>query len=157
MHQAGRRECLAVRRAVGIMDVSTLGKIDAQGPDVASFLDWFYTSSWPDLKVGRCRLGLMCDENGMVMDDGVGVRLGERHFMLTTTTGGAARVFGWLERWRQTEWPKSRVHLTSVTEQWAAIAVAGALRREGLEVGRTPLAFFPGGVPLLSPPVCNRR
>ena len=133
MHQAVRRECLAVRQAVGIMDVSTLGKLDAQGPDVTSFLDWFYTGSWADLKVGRCRLGLMCDENGMVMDDGVGVRLGERHFMLTTTTGGAARVLGWLERWRQTEWPKARVHLTSVTDQWAAIALAGPLSRQVLQ------------------------
>jgi sarcosine oxidase subunit alpha len=133
MQQAVRRECLAVRQAVGIMDVSTLGKIDARGPDVASFLDWFYTSSWPDLKIGRCRLGLMCDENGMVMDDGVGVRLDDRHFMLTTTTGGAARVLGWLERWRQTEWPSTRVHLTSVTDQWAAIALAGPLSRQVLQ------------------------
>ncbi|HEY4037402.1 MAG TPA: sarcosine oxidase subunit alpha family protein [Burkholderiaceae bacterium] len=133
MAQAVHRECLAVRNAVGIMDVSTLGKIDARGPDVASFLDWFYTSSWPDLKIGRCRLGLMCDENGMVMDDGVGVRLADRHFMLTTTTGGAARVLGWLERWRQTEWPSMRVHLTSVTDQWAAIALAGPLSRRVLQ------------------------
>ncbi|HEX4584381.1 MAG TPA: sarcosine oxidase subunit alpha family protein [Burkholderiaceae bacterium] len=133
MQQAVRRECLAVRRAVGIMDVSTLGKIDAQGPDAAAFLDWFHTSSWPDLKVGRCRLGLMCDENGMVMDDGVGVRLGERHFMLTTTTGGAARVLAWMERWRQTEWPAMRVHLTSVTDQWAAIGLAGPLSRQVLQ------------------------
>jgi sarcosine oxidase, subunit alpha len=132
MQQAVRRECLAVRQALGIMDVSTLGKIDAQGPDVAAFLDWFYTSSWQDLKVGRCRLGLMCDENGMVMDDGVGVRLADRHFMLTTTTGGAARVLAWLERWRQTEWPHMRVHLTSVTDQWAAIALAGPLSRQVL-------------------------
>jgi sarcosine oxidase, subunit alpha len=137
MQQAVRRECLAVRQAVGIMDASTLGKVDAQGPDVASFLDWFYTGSWPDLKVGRCRLALMCDENGMVMDDGVGVRLAERHFMLTTTTGGAARVMSWLERWRQTEWPKARVHLTSVTDQWAAIAVAGPLSRQVLQSAGT--------------------
>jgi len=133
MHQAVQRECWAVRSAVGIMDVSTLGKIDAQGPDVAALLDWFYTSSWSDLKVGRCRLGLMLDETGMVLDDGIGVRLGERHFMLTTTTGGAARVLGWLERWRQTEWPQYRVHLTSVTEQWAAIGLAGPLSRQVLQ------------------------
>jgi sarcosine oxidase subunit alpha len=133
MQQAVRRECQAVRQHVGIMDVSTLGKIDAHGPDVATFLDWFYTGSWSDLKIGRCRLGLMCDENGMVMDDGVGVRLGERHFMLTTTTGGAGRVLGWLERWRQTEWPQFRVHLTSITDQWAAIALAGPLSRQVLQ------------------------
>jgi sarcosine oxidase subunit alpha len=137
MQQAVRRECLAVRQAVGIMDVSTLGKIDARGPDVASFLNWFYTGSWQDLKVGRCRLGLMCDENGMVMDDGVGVRLAEHHFMLTTTTGGAARVLGWMERWRQTEWRQMRVHLTSVTDQWAAIAVAGPFSRQVLQAAGT--------------------
>ena len=139
MQQAVRRECLAVRQTVGIMDVSTLGKIDAQGPDVASFLDWFYTSSWPDLKIGRCRLGLMLDENGMVMDDGVGVRLGERHFMLTTTTGGAARVLGWLERWRQTEWPNARVHLASVTDQWAAVGLAGPRSRQVLQSAGTDI------------------
>jgi sarcosine oxidase subunit alpha len=139
MHEAVQRECRAVRQAVGIMDVSTLGKIDAQGPDVAAFLDWFYTSSWPDLKVGRCRLGLMLDESGMVLDDGVGVRLGERHFMLTTTTGGAARVLGWMERWRQTEWPQFRVHLTSVTEQWAAIGLAGPLSRQVLQAVGTEI------------------
>jgi sarcosine oxidase subunit alpha len=137
MQLAVQRECLAVRQAVGIMDVSTLGKIDAQGPDAAAFLDWFYTSSWQDLKVGRCRLGLMLDENGMVLDDGVGVRLGERHFMLTTTTGGAARVLGWLERWRQTEWPQFRVHLASVTDQWAAIALAGPFSRQVLQAAGT--------------------
>ncbi|HUD27018.1 MAG TPA: sarcosine oxidase subunit alpha family protein [Burkholderiaceae bacterium] len=139
MQQAVQRECRAVRQAVGIMDVSTLGKIDAQGPDAAVFLDWFYTGSWQDLKVGRCRLGLMCDENGMVMDDGVGVRLGERHFLLTTTTGGAARVLGWMERWRQTEWPQLRVHLTSVTDQWAAIALAGPLSRQVLQAAGTDI------------------
>jgi sarcosine oxidase subunit alpha len=139
MQQAVRRECLAVRQAAGIMDVSTLGKIDAQGPDAAVFLDWFYTGSWQDLKVGRCRLGLMLDENGMVMDDGVGVRLGQGHFMLTTTTGGAARVLGWLERWRQTEWPLYRVHLTSVTDQWAAIALAGPLSRQVLQAAGTDI------------------
>src|SRR6266404_4407151 len=114
-------------------------EIDAQGPDVASFLDWFYTSSWPDLKIGRCRLGLMLDENGMVMDDGVGVRLGERHFMLTTTTGGAARVLGWLERWRQTEWPNARVHLASVTDQWAAVGLAGPRSRQVLQSAGTDI------------------
>src|SRR5258708_19519418 len=97
MPQAVQRECRAGRRAVGIMDVSTLGKIDAHGPDVAAFLDRFYAGSWNDLKVGRCRLGLMLDENGMVMDDGIGVRLGERHFLLTTPTRRAPPPIGVLE------------------------------------------------------------
>src|SRR5258708_1665603 len=109
MPQAVQRECRAGRRAVGIMDVSTLGKIDAHGPDVAAFLDRFYAGSWNDLKPGRCRLGLMLDENGMVMDDGIGVRLGERHFMLTTTTGGGPGALGSLGAWAPTERaPRSR-------------------------------------------------
>jgi sarcosine oxidase, subunit alpha len=149
MHQAVMAECIAVRHGVGIMDVSTLGKIDVQGPDAAAFLDWFYTSSWADLKVGRCRMGLMLDENGMVFDDGVGVRLGERHFMLTTTTGGAARVLAWLERWRQTEWPQVRVHLTSVTDQWAAIALAGPLSREVLQAVGSDIDFSKKAFPFL--------
>jgi sarcosine oxidase subunit alpha len=149
MHQAVMAECIAVRHGVGIMDVSTLGKIDVQGPDAAAFLDWFYTSSWADLKVGRCRMGLMLDENGMVFDDGVGVRLGQRHFMLTTTTGGAARVLAWLERWRQTEWPHMRVHLTSVTDQWAAIALAGPHSREVLQAVGSDIDFSKKAFPFL--------
>ncbi len=148
-HQAVARECAAVRQGVGIMDVSTLGKIDARGPDAAEFLDWFYTSSWPDLKLGRCRLGLMLDENGMVMDDGVGVRLGESHFMLTTTTGGAARVLAWMERWRQTEWPHLRVHLTSITDQWAAIGLAGPLSRQVLQAAGTDFDLSREAFPFL--------
>ena len=99
------RECLAARNGVAIMDASTLGKIDIQGPDAATLLNWVYTNAWHKLGVGRCRYGLMLDENGMVMDDGVTTRLGEQHFLMTTTTGGAARVMSWLERWLQTEWP----------------------------------------------------
>ncbi len=71
LHAAVARECLATRNGVGIMDASTLGKIDIQGPDAATFLDWVYTNAWSKLGVGRCRYGLMLDENGMVMDDGV--------------------------------------------------------------------------------------
>ena len=106
MHAAVARECLAARNGVGIMDASTLGKIDIQGPDAATLLNWVYTNAWTKLGVGRCRYGLMLDENGMVMDDGVTARLGENHFLMTTTTGGAARVMAWLERWLQTEWPR---------------------------------------------------
>ncbi len=103
LQAAMARECLAVRNSVGIMDASTLGKIDARGPDVVEFLERIYTHNVRRMKVGRCAYGIMLGEDGMVMDDGVMARLGENRFYLTTTTGGAARVLDWLELWLQTE------------------------------------------------------
>ena len=129
LHQAVRRECLAVRSSVGMLDASTLGKIDIQGPDAARLLNWMYTNPWLKLEVGKCRYGLMLDENGMVFDDGVTARLGENHFLMSTTSGGAARVLGWMERWVQTEWPDMRVFMTSVTDQWSTFAVVGPQSR----------------------------
>ena len=123
------RECLAVRNGVGIFDASTLGKIDIQGKDAVVFLDWVYTNNWRKLEPGRCRYGLMLDENGMVMDDGVTARIGDHHYLMTTTTGGAARVLTWLERWLQTEWPHLDVYLTSVSDHWTTVVVAGPLSR----------------------------
>jgi sarcosine oxidase subunit alpha len=125
LDQAVHREVLAVRNGVGMLDASTLGKIDIQGPDAAKLLNWMYTNPWLKLEVGKCRYGLMLDENGMVFDDGVTARLGENHFLMTTTTGGAARVLGWMERWVQTEWPDMQVYMTSVTDQWSTFAVVG--------------------------------
>jgi sarcosine oxidase subunit alpha len=133
MHQAVQREVLAVRNSVGMMDASTLGKIDIQGPDAAKLLNWMYTNTWTKLEVGKCRYGLMLDENGMVFDDGVTARLGENHFHMTTTTGGAARVLGWMERWVQTEWPDMQVYMTSVTDQWSTFAVVGPQSRAVVE------------------------
>ncbi|NNG06033.1 MAG: sarcosine oxidase subunit alpha family protein [Inquilinus sp.] len=130
LHEAVCREVRAVRDTAGIFDGSTLGKIDIRGRDAAEFLNRVYTNAWPKLGIGRCRYGLMLGEDGMVMDDGVTTRLGENHFHMTTTTGGAATVMGWLEEWLQTEWPGLQVHLTSVTDQWAVIAVAGPKSRE---------------------------
>ena len=130
MDDAVDREVAAVRRSVGIFDATTLGKIDIQGRDAAEFLNRIYTNAWSKLGVGRCRYGLMLGEDGMVMDDGVTTRLGENHFHMTTTTGGAANVMGWLEEWAQTEWPELKVHMTSVTDQWAVIAVAGPKSRD---------------------------
>ncbi|HKX10730.1 MAG TPA: glycine cleavage T C-terminal barrel domain-containing protein, partial [Stellaceae bacterium] len=125
MERAVRRECLAVRDAVGIFDASTLGKIELRGPDTAELLDRIYTNNFRNLAVGRCRYGLMCREDGMVFDDGVTTRLADDHFYMTTTTGGAARVLDWLEEWLQTEWPELKVYCTSVTEDWATITLSG--------------------------------
>ena len=125
LHEAVDRECLAVRRRVGVLDASTLGKIDIQGPDANVFLNRVYTNPFLKVPVGRCRYGLMLDENGMLMDDGVTARLGENHYLMHTTTGGAAHVMSWLELWLQTEWPELQVYMTSVTDHWATVSVCG--------------------------------
>ena len=150
MHAAVNRECLAARNAVAIMDASTLGKVDIQGPDAAEFLNRIYTNAWLKLGVGKCRYGLMLDENGMVMDDGVTTRLDENHFLMTTTTGGAARVMTWLERWLQTEWPDLRVYLTSVTEHFATAAVVGPKSRAVLQAVSEGVDFSPATFPFMS-------
>ena len=129
MAEAVNRECLAVRNSLGIMDASTLGKIDIQGPDACEFLNIVYTNAWDKLAVGRCRYGLMLGDDGMVFDDGVTSCMGENHYLMTTTTGGAPRVMAWLEEWSQTEWPKLKVYFTSVTTHWAVAAIQGPRAR----------------------------
>lgn len=133
LHAAVARECLATRNSVGIMDASTLGKIDVQGPDAVAFLERIYTHNVGKMQIGRCAYGIMLGEDGMVKDDGVMARLGERHFYLTTTTGGAASVLAWLEIWLQTEWPDLEVYLTSVTDHFSTIAVVGPNSRRVLQ------------------------
>ncbi|HKT91252.1 MAG TPA: glycine cleavage T C-terminal barrel domain-containing protein, partial [Paraburkholderia sp.] len=150
LHAAVKRECLAVRNSVGILDASTLGKIDIQGPDAAKLLNWVYTNPWLKLEVGKCRYGLMLDENGMVFDDGVTVRLGQQHYMMTTTTGGAARVLTWLERWLQTEWPDMKVRLASVTDHWATFAVVGPKSRKVLQKVCRDIDFDNAAFPFMS-------
>ncbi|MGY6118520.1 sarcosine oxidase subunit alpha family protein [Paraburkholderia strydomiana] len=150
MHAAVARESLAVRTSVGILDASTLGKIDIQGPDSAKLLNWVYTNPWSKLEVGKCRYGLMLDENGMIFDDGVTVRLADQHYMMTTTTGGAARVLTWLERWLQTEWPDMRVRLASVTDHWATFAVVGPNSRKVLQKVCHDIDFANAAFPFMS-------
>ena len=149
MREAVDRECLAARNSVGILDASTLGKIDVQGPDAAEFLDRIYTNAWKKLAVGRCRYGLMCTEDGMVFDDGVTLRLGEHRFLVHTTSGNAARVLAWMEEWLQTEWPDLDVYCNSVTEQLATASVSGPLARRllaelttGIDLDRDAFPFM---------------
>ncbi|GAA1912145.1 2Fe-2S iron-sulfur cluster-binding protein [Streptantibioticus ferralitis] len=132
MAAAVARECRAAREGVAFMDASTLGKIDVQGPDAGDFLDRLYTNMISTLRVGMIRYGVMCRADGMVFDDGTVIRLAEDRFLLTTTTGNAAAVLDWMEEWLQTEWPDLRAHCTSVTEQWATVALVGPRSREVL-------------------------
>lgn len=133
MHAAVQRESKAVRDGVGMLDASTLGKISVVGPDAGEFLNRMYTNAWKKLPVGKCRYGLMLNEAGMVVDDGVTSRISENEYHMTTTTGGAAGVMGTLEEYLQTEWPDLKVYLTSVTEQWAVCALNGPKARKVLE------------------------
>ncbi|MGP3917153.1 FAD-dependent oxidoreductase [Nonomuraea sp. 10N515B] len=149
MEAAVLRECRGAREGVAAMDASTLGKIDVIGPDAAEFLDRLYTNLMSTLAVGAIRYGVMCRADGMVFDDGTVIRLAEDHFLVTTTTGNAAAVLDWMEEWLQTEWPWLRVHLTSVTEQWATVALVGPGSREvlaglapGLAVGAAEFPFM---------------
>ena len=133
IHDAVKRECLAVRNSLGMLDASTLGKIDLRGPDTTKFLNMIYTNAWSKLEIGSCRYGLMCNEHGMIFDDGVTTRLGEDHYHMTTTTGGAARVMSWLEEFLQTEWLDMEVFCTSVTEQWTVLSISGPNSRKFLQ------------------------
>lgn len=131
--QIVNREVRAVRQSVGICDVTTLGKIDIQGSDAAKLLDRVYVNGWATLKTGRVRYGLMLREDGVVMDDGTTARLGPDHYLMTTTTVNAVKVFQHLEFCHQWLWPELDVQMISVTEQWAQIAVSGPNSRAVLQ------------------------
>ncbi len=145
MDRAVRRECLAARDGVALLDASTLGKIEVSGPDAARFLDRMYINRWSDLVIGRCRYGVMCRDDGMVFDDGIGTRLAADRFFVTTTTGNAGAVLDWFEEWLQTEWPELDVFCTSLTEEFANATLVGPRAREVLAplAPRLDLAAFP--------------
>ena len=124
------REAAAVRETVGLCDVATLGKIAVQGPDAGEFLNRVYVNGMAKLPVGKARYGVMLRDDGLVFDDGAVWRLAESDYLVTTTTSGAGKVMSWLEELAQTRWPELRVALTSVTDRWAGVAVAGPQARK---------------------------
>jgi sarcosine oxidase subunit alpha len=130
MHVAVARECKATRDSLGIFDASTLGKIEVVGPDATKFMNLLYTNPWSSLKPGGCRYGLMCRKDGYIYDDGVVARLADDRYHVTTTTGGAPRVFQHMEDYLQTEFAHLDVWLTSTTEHWAVIAINGPNARK---------------------------
>lgn len=150
MRDAVTRETLAVRNSVGILDASTLGKIDIHGPDASKLLNLIYTNEWDSLPVGHCRYGLMLGEDGMIFDDGVTSRLADNHYLMTTTSGNAARVLEWLEEWLQTEWPKFHVYCTSVTEHWANITICGPYARALLDELTDDIDLSPNAFPFMT-------
>ncbi|HEX2115319.1 MAG TPA: glycine cleavage T C-terminal barrel domain-containing protein [Alphaproteobacteria bacterium] len=143
------REVNAVRGRVGVADVSTLGKIDVQGPDATAFLDRVYCNAMRSLPVGKARYGLMLRDDGIVMDDGTLARVGEHRYYMTTTTANAGKVLAHLERLLQVDWPDLRVVVTSVTDQWAQIACAGPESRALLGRVVDGIDFSNAALPML--------
>src|SRR6056297_1032434 len=133
VHDAVNREIKQTRDSLGLLDASTLGKIIVKGPDAGKFMDMLYTNMMSTLKPGRCRYGLMCNENGFLMDDGVVARIDEDTFLCHTTTGGADSIHAHMEEWLQTEWWDWKVYTANVTEQYAQIGVVGPNSRKTLE------------------------
>ena len=150
IHDAVNRECLAVRASVGIMDASTLGKIEIVGKDAGDFLNLIYTNAWKKLGIDRARYGFMLGEDGMVKDDGVTIRLDENRYFMHTTTGGAAEILGWMEHWHQTEWPQMEVFMTSVTDHWSTAAVVGPNSRKVLSTVVEGIDFDNDAFPFMS-------
>ncbi|TJV09444.1 MAG: sarcosine oxidase subunit alpha family protein, partial [Mesorhizobium sp.] len=133
----------------GIVDVSTLGKIAVQGPDAAEFLDRVYTNMFSTLAVGKARYGLMLREDGLAFDDGTTWRLGEQDFLMTTTTANAGKVMQQLEYFLDVIWPGLKVHVTSVTDEWAGAAIGGPRAREILAACVTGTAVDNATLPFM--------
>ena len=150
MREAVDRECRAVRQSVGMFDGSTLGKIEIVGPHAEEFLNRIYATSFTKLAPGRCRYGIMLREDGSILDDGVVGRLAADRFHVTTTTSGAAQVVNHMEDYLQTEWSELDCWLTSVTEQWAVIAVQGPQARGILERLVEEVDLSPSAMPHMS-------
>ena len=153
---AANREALNVRRNVGIVDVSTLGKIELQGRDVAEFLNRVYANRFDNLQVNRCRYGIMLREDGFVRDDGTTSRLDSTHYLVTTTTANAVSVMQLVERLLQVDWPELDVYATSVTENWAAAAISGPKSR-ALVAGVVDIDVSNEAFPFLAVASCNVR
>ena len=130
--QSVDREVLQTRKSVGVCDVTTLGKVDVQGKDAASFLNLIYCNGFAKLAIGKTRYGLMLREDGIALDDGTAARLNENHFVVTTTTANAVSVYRHMEFVRQCLYPKMDVQLISTTEAWAQFAIAGPNSRSVL-------------------------
>ena len=146
--QAVQREVLNTRANAGLLDASTLGKIIVKGPDAGRFLDMLYTGVMSTLPVGKCRYGLMCNEQGFLSDDGVVARIDADTWLCHTTSGGADRIHGWMEDWLQCEWWDWQVYTANVTEEYAQVAVVGPNARQllealgGMDVSRGALPFM---------------
>lgn len=148
VEEAVNREVKNTRENLGLLDASTLGKLVVKGPDAGEFLDMMYTNMMSNLAVGKCRYGLMCGEQGFLMDDGVVARMSDETWLCHTTTGGAEAIHAHMEEWLQTEWWDWNVYVANVTEQYAQVAVVGPNARRvlqklgGMDVSADALPFM---------------
>ncbi len=140
-------EALALRRSVGFFDGSPIGKIEVKGPDAAEFLNRIYVNNVLTLKPGRIRYGLMLNENGIIIDDGVFARLGHDCYQVSPTSGNADRIAGWLEEWHQCEWPDLELIISPVTTQWAVVTLAGPHTRKLLQSVESDIDFSAEALP----------
>ena len=138
-----------VRANVGIVDVTPLGKLDLRGPDVAELLNLLYVNRWSKLAMGAVRYGVMCADDGVVLDDGVTGRLGPEHYVMSTTSSGADSVWEWIQNWLQTEHPEWQVHVTPVTTAFASMNVAGPASRDLLRRLTADIDLAPDSFPYM--------
>ena len=152
------REAMAVRNGAGLFEASPLGKIEVTGPDAGKFLDLIYANRVSNLKTGKIRYGIMLDETGTILDDGVVARLGDDRFMVVTSSGGADRIAAWLEEWLQCEWLDFEVLVAPVTSAWGVLTLTGPnakaiLARVGTDIDLEALTHMSfaegqlGGIP----------
>jgi sarcosine oxidase subunit alpha len=143
------REVRATRNSVGLFDGSPLGKIEVKGPDAAEFLHRIYLNTIHSLAPGRVRYGLMLNENGIVIDDGVVACMAPGHYLACPTSGGADRIAAWLDEWHQCEWPQLRLVISPVTTQWGVCTVAGPYARDVLQALPATVDFSREALPHL--------
>jgi heterotetrameric sarcosine oxidase alpha subunit len=143
------KEMQLVRQNVGIADVSTLGKIDVQGPDAAEFLNRVYVNGFAKLPVGKARYGVMLNDDGIVLDDGTTSRISETQYYMTTTTAQAGEVMSWLEYLLQCHWTDLNVHVASLTDEWGGMAVSGPKSREALQLAFPDVEFSNAALPYM--------
>jgi sarcosine oxidase subunit alpha len=143
---AAQREARAVRGSVGVLDGSPLGKLEVFGPDAAEFLDLMYLGTMSTLSIGQARYGVLLNENGIVMDDGIVARIGEAHYWINTTSAGVERTTAAFEEWLQCEYTNLRVVVTPVTSRWGNVTVAGPKAWHWLSAIGFDAAFAPASM-----------
>ncbi len=146
LHSAAQREAGAVRKAAGLLDGSPLGKLEIFGPDAAHFLDLMYVGTMSNLSIGQARYGLLLNENGIVVDDGIVARLGPQHYWVNTTSAGVERTAAAFEEWLQCEYTELRVLVTPVTSRWGNVTVAGPRAWDWLALAGFDTALSPSSM-----------
>ena len=155
MHQAVQRESKQTRQTAGILDGSTLGKIEIKGKDALEFMNLMYTNPFTKMKPMTSRYALMLGEDGMIKDDGIVCKFNDKHFIATTTSGGAPKVLADMEEYLQTEWPHLQVYVNSITEQFTTFNISGPKSRDIISKVFTEVDFSNESFPFMTFKVFN--